>query len=56
MSPPGRWRILQTNCASYEILYWDPLTGKQVLQNQRDAQWESWTSVLGFNVMVVPSR
>ena len=44
-------RLLQSNCASYEILYWDPLTGRQVLVNQRDTQWESFTCVLGFPVM-----
>uniref|UniRef100_A0A7S0T1C8 EML-like second beta-propeller domain-containing protein n=1 Tax=Mantoniella antarctica TaxID=81844 RepID=A0A7S0T1C8_9CHLO len=46
-------RLLQTNCASYEILHWDPVTGRQVLVNQRDTQWESFTCVLGFSVMGV---
>lgn len=46
-------RLLQSNCASYEILHWDPITGRQVLVNQRDTQWESFTCILGFSVMGV---
>ena len=47
----GGQRLLQTNCGSYEILHWDPITGRQVLVNQRDTQWESFTCILGFSVM-----
>ena len=46
-------RILQSTCASYELLYWDPTTGRQVLKNQRDTAWDSWTCALGFPVMGV---
>jgi len=40
--------VLQSNCAGYEILYWDARAGKQFTQNQRDTEWASWTCVLGF--------
>ena len=50
--PAGR-RILQSTCASYELLYWDPTTGRQVLKNQRDTAWDTWTCALGFPVMGV---
>ena len=36
-NPPelrGRTLIV-SNCNGYEILYWDALTGKQILRNQR---------------------
>ena len=44
-------RIIQSNSSDYEILYWDPRTGRQVRQNQRDTEWDTWTCVLGFPVM-----
>jgi len=47
----GGKRVLQSTCASYELLYWDPLTGKQVLANQRDAVFETYSCALGFSVM-----
>ena len=47
----GGRRVLQSTCASYELLYWDPLTGKQILANQRDAVFETWSCALGFPVM-----
>jgi len=43
--------IIQSNCASYEILYWDARNGKQIVDNQRDTDWASWTCALGFPVM-----
>ncbi|KAK3283901.1 hypothetical protein CYMTET_8419, partial [Cymbomonas tetramitiformis] len=43
--------ILMSNCNAYEILYWDPMSGKQLKQNQRNAQWHTWTCILGFRVM-----
>lgn len=43
--------IIQSNCASYEILYWDARHGKQITENQRDTEWASWTCPLGFPVM-----
>ena len=46
-------RTLQSTCASYELLYWDPVTGKQIYRNQRDQEWETWTCALGFPVMGV---
>ena len=47
----GGRRVLQSTCASYELLYWDPVTGKQILANQRDALFETWSCALGFPVM-----
>ena len=43
--------LLMSNCNAYELLYWDPLTGKQVPKNMRDAQMSTQTCVLGFSVM-----
>lgn len=43
--------IIQSNCNGREILFWDPLTGKQITENQRDTSWSTWTSKLGFGVM-----
>jgi WD40 repeat protein len=52
-NPPelrGRTLIV-SNCNSYEILYWDALTGQQILANQRDTKWHTRTTMLGFDVM-----
>jgi hypothetical protein len=35
----------------YEILYWDPTSGKQILGNPRNARWATKTTLLGFDVM-----
>ena len=43
--------VLQSNDQAYELLYFDPRTGKQVKENQRDTQWASVTCTLGFGVM-----
>lgn len=43
--------VIRTVCSAYEILYFNPRTGKQVVQNQRDTAWATWTGVLGFEVM-----
>jgi len=43
--------LLMTNCNGYEILYWDPLTGKQILANPRNAKWATRSTLLGFDVM-----
>ena len=43
---------LRTSCAAYEILHFDPRTGKQnVSDNQRDTAWHTRTSTLGFDAM-----
>eukprot|EP00736_Rhodelphis_marinus_P002340 Rmarinus@m.17215 len=42
---------LMSNCGSYEILHWLAPRGKLVSENQRDADWATWTCVLGFPVM-----
>ena len=36
-----------SNDQAYELLYFDPRTGRQVKENQRDTQWASWTCTLG---------
>ncbi|CAG9462117.1 unnamed protein product [Pedinophyceae sp. YPF-701] len=46
-------RVLQSNCASYEILHWDVLTGRQLTEDQRDTAWATWTCKLGFPVIGV---
>ena len=43
--------ILQSNCNSKEILYFDSKTGAKINMNQRDAKWDTWTCSLGFSVM-----
>lgn len=30
--------VLKSNCSAYEILHWDPMTGKKLRHNMRDAQ------------------
>ena len=46
---------LMSNCASYEILYWDATNGKQIRSShddvESDTKWDEWTCVLGFPVM-----
>ena len=44
---------LRTTCAAYEILHFDPKTGRQIQANQRDTAWATRTSPLGFDVMGV---
>ena len=49
-------RVLQTNCTSYEILFWDAKTGKQDAKgasNNRDEQWATWTLTQGWPVQGV---
>jgi hypothetical protein len=33
------------------MLYFDPHTGRQLKDNQRDTSWAGWTCLLGFPVM-----
>jgi len=42
---------LQTTSQSYEIVYFDPSTGRQVIMPQVDTRWATWTLPLGFPVM-----
>ena len=49
-------RVLQSNDQSYELLYWQadrlsPGLGMQLLHDQRDTQWETWSTINGFDVM-----
>eukprot|EP00945_MAST-04E_sp_MAST-4E-sp1_P001800 g1800.t1 len=43
---------LQSNCGAYELLFWDPKTGKQVTSatSLKDAEWDTWSCVLGWPV------
>ena len=43
--------IIQSNCNSREILYFNPANGHQLAVNQRDAKWDTWTCSMGFSVM-----
>ena len=43
--------VFQSTCGAYEILYWSGRTGKQIINDQRDQDWATYTSTLGFNVM-----
>ncbi|GFR46990.1 hypothetical protein Agub_g8644, partial [Astrephomene gubernaculifera] len=42
---------LQSVDQAYELLYFDPRTGKQLKTNQRDTRWNGWSCLLGFPVM-----
>lgn len=46
-------QFLMTNSLSYEILFYDLNTGKQVTRasNFRDEKWATWSCILGFTVM-----
>ena len=45
-------RILQSNDAAREILYWDVRNGKQLANSfdLRDTKWSTWTCVFGWSV------
>jgi WD40 repeat protein len=43
--------IIKAVDESKNLLYWDPKTGKKIMQNQRDAPMDTDTSRVGFNVM-----
>ena len=42
--------MLMSNSGDYEQLYWD-LSGNQFMGDVRDKKWDTWTCVLGFEVM-----
>lgn len=48
-------RLLQSNCGSYEIIYWDARRCKALRSTrdriEADAKWDKFTCVLGFPVM-----
>lgn len=47
---------LQSSDSSHEVLYWDALTGTQLLDTatvETDTAWASWSSKVGFPVMGV---
>lgn len=44
-------RLLQSTDNAYEILYWNPRTGRQILENQRDTNWATFTCIVGYSVM-----
>jgi len=43
--------VFKSTCGAYEILYWSGRTGKQIINDQRDQDWATYTSTLGFSVM-----
>lgn len=43
--------LLMSASADYDLLYWNVRTGKQVTEAQRDVDWLTWTSRIGFAVM-----
>lgn len=43
--------LLQSSDSAYELLYWDPSSGKKLGTNLRNAEWHTWTNILGFDVM-----
>ena len=43
--------LLRSTDSAYEILFWDPATGKRATGDYRDEPWASFTSPLGFPVM-----
>ena len=44
-------RTLRSTCSAYEILHFDPRTGRPRRENQRDQRWATFTGVLGFDAM-----
>ena len=46
-------RVVQSSSQSYELLYHDAFTGRQVVADMRDARWLTWTSPIGFPVIGV---
>lgn len=48
-------RVIQSTCGAYELLFWDVLSGKQLLSTfdslEADTEWDTHSCVLGFNVM-----
>ena len=44
-------RVVQCTSASYELLYFDAVTGQQAYEGLRDLTWTTWTCTLGFPVM-----
>lgn len=46
-------KYLQSNCGGLELLYWDMTQGKQLPNGAsllRDAEWTTWSCVLGWPV------
>ena len=44
-------RCFQSTCGAYELLYWHGRSGKQIISDQRNQAWDTYTSTLGFSVM-----
>lgn len=45
--------IIHSTCSSYELLFWDVNTGRQITSGAtgtRDEEWATWTVVLGWPV------
>jgi hypothetical protein len=41
-----------SNDQSYEILYWDPMTGRKVAHSQLNQRFSTWTCVLGCEALL----
>ena len=50
-SPPLRLFQIPRLAPPAQILYFDPLSGRQLKANQRDTPWAGWSCLLGFPVM-----
>ena len=44
-------RCFQSTCGAYELLYWHGRSGKQIISDQRNQVWDTYTSTLGISVM-----
>lgn len=48
-------QFLQSNCNTYEIIYWDIKSGRPIASLadsiEKDTNWYTWTCLLGFPVM-----
>jgi WD40 repeat protein len=43
-------KVLQSNSAAYELLFWEVTNGKQITSSNavRDVAWETWTCTMGW--------
>mmetsp|Transcript_46713 Transcript_46713/g.105584 ORF Transcript_46713/g.105584 Transcript_46713/m.105584 type:complete len:242 (+) Transcript_46713:1-726(+) len=47
-------KVLQSNCAAFEILFWEAVSGRLIRatrdSTESDTVWQTWTCTLGFPV------
>lgn len=46
-------RVLQTVSQSYELLYWDAASGRQLAEDPRDMVWSTFTAKISFGALGV---